>query len=109
MTETTTEQLAITRELVIDASPETVWQFLVDPEKILRWKGIEVILEPHAGGAFRCVVIPGRTARGSWTSRPLRTAMSHRSRWGPTGTCRSAVPTLTVRMRETTTARMRSR
>jgi len=62
--EQTTERLAIVRELVIDASPETVWEFLVDPDKILRWKGIEVALDPKPGGVFRCVVIPGHTARG---------------------------------------------
>jgi len=62
--ESTTEQIAVTRELVIDASPETVWEFLVDPEKIVRWKGIVAALDPRAGGAYRCEVIPGHIATG---------------------------------------------
>jgi uncharacterized protein YndB with AHSA1/START domain len=62
--ESTTEQLAITRELVIDASPETVWAFLVEPEKMRRWMGLACTLEQRPGGAYRCNVIPGHTAAG---------------------------------------------
>ena len=38
--ESTTERLALTRELEIDASPETVWELLVDPVKMTRWMGM---------------------------------------------------------------------
>jgi uncharacterized protein YndB with AHSA1/START domain len=62
--ESTTERLAITRELLIDASPETVWEFLVDPEKIVRWKGVNAALQLWAGGAYRVEVIPKRIAVG---------------------------------------------
>jgi len=62
--ETTAEQLAVTRELVIDASPETVWELLVDPEKIVRWKGVAATLDPRPGGAYRCEVLPGRVVAG---------------------------------------------
>jgi len=31
---TTTERITLTRELVIDASPETVWGFLTDPQRV---------------------------------------------------------------------------
>jgi uncharacterized protein YndB with AHSA1/START domain len=62
--ESTTERLAVTRELVIDASPETVWEFLVDPEKIVRWKGVNAALQLWAGGAYRVEVVPNRIAVG---------------------------------------------
>jgi uncharacterized protein YndB with AHSA1/START domain len=62
--ESTTERLAVTRELVIDASPETVWEFLVDPEKIERWKGTSALLEPRSGGAYRVEVLPENVAVG---------------------------------------------
>jgi len=62
--ESTTERLAVTRELLIDASPETVWEFLVDPTKIVRWKGINAVLELWAGGAYRVEVLPSRVAVG---------------------------------------------
>jgi len=57
-------EIAVTRELVIDASPETVWEYLVDPERIVRWKGLTAALDPRAGGAYRCEVIPGHIATG---------------------------------------------
>ena len=62
--ESATEQLLAQREILIDARPETVWQFLVDPEKIARWKGIDVTLEAKAGTPYRTVVIPGHVAMG---------------------------------------------
>ncbi|MBV8079038.1 MAG: SRPBCC domain-containing protein [Actinobacteria bacterium] len=62
--ETTTERLSVTREVLIEARPETVWEFLVDPEKISRWKGIAVSFEPAVGGAFRNEVIPNNIAIG---------------------------------------------
>jgi uncharacterized protein YndB with AHSA1/START domain len=54
------------RTLAIDASPETVWEFLVDPEKLMRWKGINADLDPQPGGIFRCEVIPDHIARGEY-------------------------------------------
>jgi uncharacterized protein YndB with AHSA1/START domain len=62
----TTETTVYDRTLSIAASPETVWGFLVEPEKLRRWKGIDVDLDPRPGGAFRCEVIPGHTARGEY-------------------------------------------
>ena len=62
--ESTTERIAVTRELVIDASPETVWEFITDPEKIVRWKGLAVTLDPRPGGEYRCVVLPANIAAG---------------------------------------------
>jgi uncharacterized protein YndB with AHSA1/START domain len=62
--ESTTEQIVITRELVIDAKPETVWESLVDPEKIVRWMGVDAVLQLWAGGAYRVTVIPSHVAAG---------------------------------------------
>jgi uncharacterized protein YndB with AHSA1/START domain len=61
-----TDTTVYERTLAIDASPETVWEFLVDPEKLMRWKGINADLEPQPGGIFRCEVIPGHIARGEY-------------------------------------------
>ena len=62
----TTDTTVYERTLAIDASPETVWEFLVDPEKLMRWKGINADLETQPGGTFRCEVIPGHIARGEY-------------------------------------------
>jgi uncharacterized protein YndB with AHSA1/START domain len=78
--EATTETTTVEREFAIAASPETVWEFLVDPEKLMRWKGISVDLDPQPGGIYRCEVIPGHTARGEFVEldRPNRLVFT----WG---------------------------
>ena len=38
-------ETAVSREIQIAASPETVWEFLVQPEKATRWMGQAAALE----------------------------------------------------------------
>ena len=38
--EQTTEPLVVRRQVEIAATPETVWELLVDPVKALRWWGV---------------------------------------------------------------------
>ena len=71
----TTEQVVFQRELQIAASPETVWEFLVDPEKLARWKGrLAEAFDPRPGGAFRIEIVPGNIAAGEFVEmeRPRR-------------------------------------
>ena len=42
--EATTETTSVEREVSIGASPETIWEFLVDPEKATRWMGMSATL-----------------------------------------------------------------
>ncbi len=62
----TTEVTSVERTISIAASPETVWEFLVDPEKATRWMGIDAELDPRPGGIYRIDVIPGHTALGEF-------------------------------------------
>src|SRR2546421_13063598 len=62
--ETTTET-AVERELAIDASPETVWEFLVDPDKLASWFGSRAWLDPRPGGEYKVDVIQGHVAKGA--------------------------------------------
>jgi len=62
----TTETTAIVREVSIAASPETVWELLVDPDKVTRWIGEQATFEPRPGGTYRIGVVPGHTARGEF-------------------------------------------
>ena len=64
--ESTTEAVSIEREIVIAASQETVWEFLVDPDKAARWMGQAVSFDPRPGGLYRVEVVPGHTARGEF-------------------------------------------
>jgi len=75
-----TETKVYDRTLSSDAAPETVWEFLVDPEKLKRWKGIDADLDARPGGIYRCQVIPGHTARGEFVEvdRPNRLVFT----WG---------------------------
>jgi uncharacterized protein YndB with AHSA1/START domain len=75
-----TEQTAVVREVSIAARPETVWEFLVDPEKATRWMGIEATLEPEPGGTYRVTVLSGNVASGQFVEvdRPRRLVLT----WG---------------------------
>ena len=63
--ETTTET-TVEREIAIAATPETVWQFLVDPERATLWMGQVATFDPRPGGVYKVDVIPGHTASGEF-------------------------------------------
>jgi uncharacterized protein YndB with AHSA1/START domain len=44
------------REIVIDATPETIWPFLVEPEQHVRWIGTAAEIDPRPGGMYRVLV-----------------------------------------------------
>jgi uncharacterized protein YndB with AHSA1/START domain len=62
----TSEKTAVEREVAIAASPETIWQFLVDEEKAVRWMGRACSFDPRPGGEYRCEVLSGNTAVGEF-------------------------------------------
>jgi len=62
----TTEMTSLDREIAIAASPETVWQFLVDPEKAVLWMGERATFDARPGGAWTIDVLPERTASGTF-------------------------------------------
>jgi uncharacterized protein YndB with AHSA1/START domain len=45
--------LVVEREIHIDASPGTVFEFFTDPAKMVRWKGESATLDPRPGGIYR--------------------------------------------------------
>jgi uncharacterized protein YndB with AHSA1/START domain len=45
--------LVVEREIHIDASPDTVFEFFTDPVKMVRWKGESATLDPRPGGIYR--------------------------------------------------------
>jgi uncharacterized protein YndB with AHSA1/START domain len=76
-----TESVAIERELVIAASPETVWEFLVDPAKSGSWMGQQSWSEPRVGGAYRVEVIPGHIASGEYLEVDAPRRLVHTWGW----------------------------
>lgn len=56
--------LVVEREVRIRASPETVFGFLVDPGRLVRWMGTEAMLDPRPGGIFHVRVNGHESASG---------------------------------------------
>ena len=64
--ETTAETILVERELTIAAKPETVWEFLVDADKLARWMCTVALLDLRPGGLYQVEVISGNIARGEF-------------------------------------------
>ncbi len=62
-----TESLVVRREVQVAAPPATVFAFLTDPDKILRWIGTEAKVEPQPGGLYLVNVQGKHKARGRFT------------------------------------------
>jgi uncharacterized protein YndB with AHSA1/START domain len=62
------ESFVVRRETQIAAPPATVFAFLTDPDKILRWMGAEVDTKPQPEGIYLVKGIGprARTARGAF-------------------------------------------
>jgi uncharacterized protein YndB with AHSA1/START domain len=89
----TTEQIVFQKELRIAASPETVWEFLVDPEKLARWKGrLAEEFDPRPGGAYRIEVVPGQIAAGEFVEMERPRRIVYTWGWEPDGDGPNVVP-----------------
>jgi len=56
----------LTREIIIDASPETIWPFLVDPERHVEWLGTVADIDPRPGGRYRVLVGGANQSSGEY-------------------------------------------
>jgi len=60
------EALVVDREVRIAARPEIVFAFFTDPEKMVRWKGVQATLESKPGGVYRVVLNDQAVATGEY-------------------------------------------
>jgi uncharacterized protein YndB with AHSA1/START domain len=60
------ERVPVEREVRIDAPPEVIFKFFVDPEQMIRWKGVEATLDPRPGGIYRVNVTGADIVRGEY-------------------------------------------
>lgn len=79
----TAETTEVRREIMIAASPETIWEFLVDPEKAVRWMGSAAELDPRPGGAYRVEVAGTHIARGEFVELDPPRRLVHTWGWEP--------------------------
>ena len=63
---TVSEINAVVSEIHIAAPPEVVFAYFVDAEKMRRWFGSRVQLEPRSGGPFEADINPRARARGAY-------------------------------------------
>lgn len=74
---------AVEVETRIAASPETVFDFFIDPDRMIQWMGRSAELDPRPGGGFRCEINDEAIASGSYVEldRPHRVVFT----WGWNG------------------------
>jgi uncharacterized protein YndB with AHSA1/START domain len=56
----------VEREVRIAARPETVFDFFVDPQRMVQWKGRKAQLDPRPGGVYRVEINDQAIARGEY-------------------------------------------
>jgi len=56
----------LVREIMIDATPETIWPFLTDPDKHVQWEGTVADIDPRPGGVHRVLVAGQFQASGEY-------------------------------------------
>ena len=86
------ETVSVQREIAIDASPTTVWEFLVDEAKAIRWMGLSASLDARPGGLYLVEVIPGHTARGEFVEVDPPHRLVFTWGWDPSGEEPNLVP-----------------
>jgi uncharacterized protein YndB with AHSA1/START domain len=59
-------RIPVEREIRIEAPPDVVFKFFVDPEQMVRWKGVEATLDPRPGGVYRVNVTGQDVVRGEY-------------------------------------------
>jgi uncharacterized protein YndB with AHSA1/START domain len=87
---------AVTAGTYIDAPPDAVFRFLVDPTAMTRWMGEHAELDPEPGGRF-AVNVQGAAVRGTYleVKPPERIVIS----WGYAGSERHPPGASTVEIR----------
>jgi uncharacterized protein YndB with AHSA1/START domain len=56
----------LVREIVIDATPETVWPFLTEAERHVEWCGTEAEIDPRPGGVYDVFMASQHRAKGEF-------------------------------------------
>ena len=55
----------LVREIMIDATPETIWPYLTEADKHVEWEGTEAEVDPRPGGVYRVLVAGEHQSAGT--------------------------------------------
>jgi uncharacterized protein YndB with AHSA1/START domain len=67
VTDTAAETITVEQTVRIAASPETVYRFWTEPQRLAQWWGTDAEVEAEPGGLFRVVMESGPVMRGAFT------------------------------------------
>jgi uncharacterized protein YndB with AHSA1/START domain len=56
----------LVREILIDATPDTVFPFLVEQDRYVAWAGTEAELDPRPGGVYRVLFAGAHQSAGEF-------------------------------------------
>ena len=56
----------LTKEIFIECSQKTLFSFFIDPDKMVRWIGQHILLEPKIGGKYRIDIDGENIALGEY-------------------------------------------
>ena len=56
----------LVREIMVDASPATIFEYLTSADKIVEWHGSEAELDPRPGGVYRVRVADEHPSAGEY-------------------------------------------
>jgi uncharacterized protein YndB with AHSA1/START domain len=66
VTETAPVKTTVEQTVRIAASPETVWSFWTEPERLCEWWGVDAEVVAEHGGLYRVVMENGPVMRGTF-------------------------------------------
>ena len=85
-------------ELRIDAPPDVVWRYWVEPERMVRWMGAIATLEPRPGGAFRIDYGQGDAIAGEYLEVDEPRRLTVRWAWESTDAVEAAPSRIEVEL-----------
>jgi uncharacterized protein YndB with AHSA1/START domain len=72
---------SINFEMTLEADPASVFAFLTDPKRLVRWIGASATLDAQPGGLLLIDVVEGHTARGKFTEVVPVTRLAYTFGW----------------------------
>lgn len=86
--------ITIEHSVIIEAGPETVFEFLIDPQQMAEWFGISQVVDARPGGTFRVEISQDNIAVGVYTEVTPHRRVAFTWGWESTSPSMSALSAL---------------